>query len=278
MISIYLSCLFIAFATALPRVDKYDTSLENYEIMAEIEEYLLQFSDYQKPQELTSFWESDSYKDSLIGAKRELGLEENTEITSEFLDLIRQDRCGNSESKESLAFSAVLKWPNKNDITYCIDYDNLHPTIPVSKQVGIFEQGLIDWNKYANFKVRRVAFPKGYTKFWKFQLACGIAFRFAPKYHDYMHSGSNYNFDGRGKVLAHATLPQDGDIHYDMAEPWATDGSSGTKDLYSVTIHELGHSLGLAHSRERSAVMYPIYGYKKKISSDDINGIRALYG
>jgi hypothetical protein len=48
--------------------------------------------------------------------------------------------------------------------------------------------------------------------------------------------------------------------------------------LYSVTLHEVGHALGLAHSDLPSAVMYPFYRQSTTLSADDINGIQALYG
>lgn len=50
-------------------------------------------------------------------------------------------------------------------------------------------------------------------------------------------------------------------------------------DLYSVMLHETGHSLGMAHSTLSTAVMYPtIMGVYTGLSSDDIAGIQAIYG
>lgn len=52
-------------------------------------------------------------------------------------------------------------------------------------------------------------------------------------------------------------------------------------DLFSVTVHELGHSLGLMHSNIPDAIMFPYYrGYSKsiKLHGDDIAAIRKLYG
>ena len=56
----------------------------------------------------------------------------------------------------------------------------------------------------------------------------------------------------------------------DDAENWKLNSHTGT-DMYQVTwpstcitnlqtmVHELGHSLGLSHSKERSAIMAPFH-------------------
>ncbi|KAJ6855412.1 hypothetical protein NC651_040159 [Populus alba x Populus x berolinensis] len=62
--------------------------------------------------------------------------------------------------------------------------------------------------------------------------------------------GDQYPFDGPGNKLAHAFYPQDGRLHYDADENWSTDPAMDQTDLESVTVHEIGHLLGLFHSKD----------------------------
>lgn len=53
-------------------------------------------------------------------------------------------------------------------------------------------------------------------------------------------------------------------------------------NLFIVLAHELGHSLGLSHSNDPGALMYPTYSYTDPneflLPQDDIDGIQAIYG
>lgn len=51
-------------------------------------------------------------------------------------------------------------------------------------------------------------------------------------------------------------------------------------NLFHVAAHELGHSLGLSHSADIGALMFPSYTFSGEVqlSQDDINGIQAIYG
>ncbi|KAG5224567.1 metalloendoproteinase MMP [Salix suchowensis] len=64
-------------------------------------------------------------------------------------------------------------------------------------------------------------------------------------------------FDGPGRILAHGFFPQDGRLHYDADENWSTNPAMDQTDLESVSVHEIGHLLGLHHSNDRESIMYP---------------------
>lgn len=96
--------------------------------------------------------------------------------------------------------------------------------------------------------------------------------------------GDGDPFDGVGRVIAHAFYPPPcggphaGALHFDADETFAATVENGIH-LGAVAIHEIGHLLGLAHSDERSAIMFPTYDPEHlTLGNDDILGIQDLYG
>ncbi|MGA2772134.1 MAG: matrixin family metalloprotease [Bryobacteraceae bacterium] len=133
---------------------------------------------------------------------------------------------------------------------------------------GEVERAFQVWASYAN-----VGFSAGQVQ----GAVRSIDILFASGAH-----GDAYPFDGPGGVLAHTFYPAPingepiaGDMHFDADENW----HAGTiVDLFSVALHETGHALGLGHSSNPGAVMYPYYRMQTGLTSDDIAGIQALYG
>ncbi|XP_056626140.1 matrix metalloproteinase-17b [Triplophysa dalaica] len=108
---------------------------------------------------------------------------------------------------------------------------------------------------------------------------------------DFLHGphGDGFPFDGAGGSVGHAFFPSDpdraGGVHLDAEEEWAfrQPATEGT-DLFTVLVHELGHSLGLTHSSARQSVMRPYYQgplgdpLHFRLGHHDLQHIIALYG
>ncbi len=97
------------------------------------------------------------------------------------------------------------------------------------------------------------------------------------------------SIDGSGGTLAQAYFPSDvnrgriaGDVEFDAAEKWEVGKSLGSAafDLVLVAAHEIGHALGLDHSSNPSAVLYPSVSPSqsfKGLAPADVSAIRSLY-
>jgi hypothetical protein len=130
------------------------------------------------------------------------------------------------------------------------------------------ERALRAWAQYANLSFTASADPEAPR---------AITIRFAHGAH-----GDAYPFDGAGGMLAHTFYPAPpnsepiaGDMHFDADEAWH---AGLAVDFFTVALHEAGHALGLGHSDQPGAVMYPYYRQAYGLTSDDIVGIQDLYG
>ncbi len=89
-------------------------------------------------------------------------------------------------------------------------------------------------------------------------------------------------FDFGTTALAQGYLPPEvnnysvaGDVQFNTSRPWNV---GTTYDLFTVSLHEIGHALGLNHSGIYTTVMYANYtGTKTGLSGDDVSGIRSVY-
>jgi hypothetical protein len=88
---------------------------------------------------------------------------------------------------------------------------------------------------------------------------------------------------GTYNALAVATIWVSGstiieaDMSFNTRYNWSTSGS--TYDVQTVALHEFGHWVGLDHSSSYGSIMYYQYkGTQRYLSSDDLAGIRYIYG
>ncbi|XP_070605777.1 collagenase 3-like isoform X1 [Erythrolamprus reginae] len=188
----------------------------------------------------------------------------NGQMTSETFELMKQPRCGVPDMAGYHFFPRKIKWPVLN-LTYRI----VNHTLDLTREE-------VDQAIHEAFQVWSDVTPLHFTRI--FNDTADIMISFESKEH-----GDFVPFDGPLGQLAHAFPPGDnigGDVHFDEDETWTNDSSDF--NLFMVAAHEFGHSLGLQHSSDPKALMYPLYIYRGVkdfvLPEDDVEGIQALYG
>ncbi|XP_038674467.1 collagenase 3-like [Scyliorhinus canicula] len=200
-----------------------------------------------------------------IGEMQEFfGLRVTGSLNGETLAVMRKSRCGVPDLQPYTFFPGTPRWP-RNKITYRIV--NYTPDLKKPEVDTAISMALKVWSD-----VTPLTFTRLYTG------EADIMILFARGSH-----GDFSSFDGRGGILAHAFGPAlriGGDTHFDEDEWWTL--SRNGINLFLVAAHEFGHALGLGHSKDRSALMFPTYSYVNtkgfSLPDDDVRGIQALYG
>lgn len=194
------------------------------------------------------------------------GLEVTGKIDKETMEVMLKPRCGVPDVQRFRHFPGKPKW-GKTTLTYRIV--NYTPDITKMDVDYAVTRALTLWSEVTPLQFMQV-----------YSGEADIMISFGSKSH-----GDFFPFDGPLGVLAHAFAPGEdisGDAHFDEDENWTLSGK-GT-NIFLVALHELGHSLGLEHSKDERAIMYPtllknsVDPSKFKLFSDDIAGIQALYG
>uniref|UniRef100_A0A2K6EH01 Matrix metallopeptidase 8 n=2 Tax=Propithecus coquereli TaxID=379532 RepID=A0A2K6EH01_PROCO len=183
---------------------------------------------------------------------------------AETLEVMQKPRCGVPDSGEFMITPGNPKWEHTNLTYRIISYTNQLSEAEVETAI---ERAFKLWSDTSPLTFTRIS-----------QGEADIKIAFFLKDH-----GDNSPFDGPNGILAHAFQPGQGiggDAHFDAEETWTT--NSDNYNLFLVAAHEFGHSLGLAHSSDPGALMYPNYAFRETstytLPQDDINGIQAIYG
>lgn len=81
------------------------------------------------------------------------------------------------------------------------------------------------------------------------------------------------------EVLAHTFGPGDGRFHFNAEQSFSVEVTYGKYHVRTLALHELGHALGLAHSTNEDAIMFPSLSPNvvKDLDMDDVNGLWELY-
>ncbi|XP_034024662.1 matrix metalloproteinase-20-like [Thalassophryne amazonica] len=194
------------------------------------------------------------------------GLAETGHLDSQTLGVMKEPRCGVPDVENFSFFSQKPKW-KKHTITYKIA--KYTPDMKREDVENSFLSAMKMWRDATLLRFIKVNQGKA-----------DIVLSFARRTH-----GDFFPFDGPRGVLAHAFQPGEGiggDVHFDEDETWTAGSGKQGYSLLAVAAHELGHSLGLSHSNDPTAIMYPNYKYysstKCSLAEDDVLGIQTLYG
>ena len=199
----------------------------------------------------------------------------------ETLALLNQPRCGlpdprigNISPGRQLApfVASGAKWPVGGPLTY--SFLNGTPDLDQQRQRGIIREAFRRWSDVAGLEFR--------------ERPPDLLANLSVAFHQGNH-GDGYPFDDQGgpagNTLAHAFYPPPlggawaGSLHFDEFELWKdAPGGPGFR-LYNISLHEIGHLLGLDHSQDGGAIMYAYYGETRDdLTADDIAGAQFLYG
>uniref|UniRef100_A0A4W6E381 interstitial collagenase n=1 Tax=Lates calcarifer TaxID=8187 RepID=A0A4W6E381_LATCA len=183
----------------------------------------------------------------LAEMQRFFGLKITGALDAETMAMMKKPRCGVPDTKiaDFSTFGNNLKW-KKNSLTYRIE--NYTPDMSESEVDDSIEKALQVWAKVTPLRFTRL-----------FSGTADIMISFSRGSH-----GDYYPFDGPDGTLAHAFAPSPGiggDAHFDEDENFTYRSNRGYV-LFMVAAHEFGHSLGLSHSEDPGALMYPVYTYR----------------
>ncbi|KAJ3589483.1 hypothetical protein NHX12_010328 [Muraenolepis orangiensis] len=199
--------------------------------------------------------------------QRFFGLVITGSLDADTVQLMKKPRCGFPDNKVASfsTFGNDPKWQTER-LTYRIE--NYTPDMSRAQVDNSIEKAFQVWSKVTPLTFRKI--ERG---------TADIMISFGGRSH-----GDFYPFDGPNGVLAHAFAPSPGiggDAHFDEAETFTYRSNSGFV-LFMVAAHEFGHSLGLSHSDDPGALMFPTYSFNNpdtfRLPRDDVNGIQSLYG
>ncbi|XP_048036892.1 collagenase 3-like [Megalobrama amblycephala] len=193
------------------------------------------------------------------------GLNVTGTLDIETLEVMKKPRCGVPDVAAYSTFGGRPKWQT-NKLTYRIE--NYTPDIPVREVDDSIKRALQVWADVTPLRFTRI-----------YSSTADIMISFATKDH-----GDGNPFDGPQGTLAHAFAPSPGiggDAHFDDDEFFTFRSSGASYILFLVAAHEFGHSLGLSHSNNPGALMFPTYSFTDpdhfSLHSDDIRGIQSIY-
>ncbi|XP_028276684.1 collagenase 3-like [Parambassis ranga] len=257
-------CVLLSLATAACCVPVSEVTVQDESFA---ENYLKNFFNMTEQKGPSTRRGISPLSKKLSEMQRFFGLHITGALDGETLEMMKKPRCGVPDGKIARfsTFGNSLKW-EKNSLTYRIE--NYTPDMSVAEVDDSINRALQVWAKVTPLRFTRI-----------YSGTADIMVSFGRQSH-----GDYYPFDGPSGTLAHAFAPGSGiggDAHFDEDEMFTFSSNRGYV-LFLVAAHEFGHSLGLSHSDDPGALMYPVYSYRDPstfvLPRDDVNGIQSLYG
>ncbi|XP_053166843.1 matrix metalloproteinase-27-like isoform X2 [Hemicordylus capensis] len=252
--------LSVALSYGFPIFPEKRTEEQNMQLA---QEYLDQFYEQGNDPKQQAWKSSNSLEDKIKQMQAFFELNVTGEIDAATLQVMQQPRCGVPDIGQ---FVLALPGWQKTKLTYRIV--NYTPDMKQADVDAAIQKACEVWSSVTPLTFRRV-----------YQGKADITIVFTSG----VHGRCPRQFDGPLGVLGHAFPPSHflrGSVHLDEDETWSA-GLVGF-NLYLVATHEIGHALGLAHSADPEALMYPNYKpidpNEFPLSQDDITGIQTIYG
>ncbi|CAI0414477.1 unnamed protein product [Linum tenue] len=170
------------------------------------------------------------------------------------------------DQKDYRFFRGKPKW-NKNNLRYKFGPKSRPPAGLKERTIkAAVDKALQSWKNVTEFTFDYVASTTA---------PADLKISFFSRDH-----GDGDPFEGPDGHTAHAFEPRYGEVHYNADYKWSNYPSPKEMDLQSIAVHEIGHALGLRHSDNQAAIMYPYLNLgqvKRALQRADIDGIRELY-
>uniref|UniRef100_A0A8D0GH08 Matrix metallopeptidase 27 n=1 Tax=Sphenodon punctatus TaxID=8508 RepID=A0A8D0GH08_SPHPU len=240
-----LLLLSMALSYAFPVLPDKENGEENTQLV----QYLKSFYELKTDQTSLAWKRSTNPLAEKIKIMQDFfGLKVTGKADSETVEVIKQPRCGVPDVG---LYGMTLPGWKKPKLTYRIV--NYTPDMERTDVEKAIQKAFQVWSS-----VSQLTFSRIYEGIADIMIAFGRG----------VHGRCPRYFDGHLGVLGHAFPPGNGisgDVHFDEDEDWT-----------------FGHALGLSHSNDARALMFPNYKFidptQFPLSPDDISGIQSIYG
>ena len=162
-----------------------------------------------------------------------------------------------------------------NNIEFYIGFNGSEDNISAADYQSALNNAITSWNNNSNFQY---SINSAYKDPCTDNLEKYNSVRFKD---DICGTAFGANVLAVASTSYSSGYTDDSDIIFNSSITWGIhdNNSNSPIDFKRVALHEVGHTLGLDHSGTTASIMYPLYQNNvTTLQTDDINGIRAIYG